>query len=136
MKNNVLTWGSADDGMSQVDLTNDRLLTISQVNALTGVKKSTIRHWEQEFTDFLESVRTEGNQRRFSPDAIEKIEVIKNLVEEQGLTLKGVRRHIEGTASLKIPSKGKADPELNSDVQKLAKLVSDHMMRRIFKEES
>ena len=85
--------------MSQVDISNDRLLTISQVNALTGVKKSTIRHWEQEFTEFLESVRTEGNQRRFTSDAIEKIKVIKNLVEEQGLTLRGVRRHIEGTVS-------------------------------------
>ena len=135
MRNNVLTWGSADHGMSQVDLSNDRLLTISQVNALTGVKKSTIRHWEQEFTDFLESVRTEGNQRRFTTDAIEKIEVIKNLVEEQGLTLKGVRRHIEGASSMGQPAKN-ADPELNADVQKLAKLVSEHMMRRIFKEET
>ena len=135
MKNNVLTWGSADHGMSQVDLSNNRLLTISQVNALTGVKKSTIRHWEQEFTDFLASVRTEGNQRRFTSDAIEKIEVIKNLVEEQGLTLKGVRRHIEGVTSVGNPGKETVS-KLNTDVQKLAKLVSEHMMRRIFKEET
>ena len=121
--------------MSQVDLSNDRLLTISQVNALTGVKKSTIRHWEQEFTDFLESVRTEGNQRRFTFDAIEKIEVIKNLVEEQGLTLKGVRRHIQSASSTREPETD-ADPELNADVEKLAELVSEHMMRRIFKEET
>jgi DNA-binding transcriptional MerR regulator len=121
--------------MSQVDLSNNRLLTISQVNALTGVKKSTIRHWEQEFTDFLASVRTEGNQRRFTSDAIEKIEVIKNLVEEQGLTLKGVRRHMEGVTSVGNPGKETVS-ELNTDVQKLAKLVSEHMMRRIFKEET
>jgi len=122
--------------MSQVDLSKDRLLTISQVNALTGVKKSTIRHWEQEFTDFLESVRTEGNQRRFTSDAIEKIKVIRKLVEEQGLTLKGVRRQIEGIGSAKKPVTGEVKPKLTADVQKLAHLVSEHMMRRIFKEEN
>lgn len=120
--------------MNQANVESARLLTISQVNALTGVKTSTIRHWEKEFREFLDSVRTQGNQRRFSPDAIEKIETIKELVEEQGLTLRGVRRKL-GNYSTQLEVEEKSnEPSLPSNVQKLAELVSDHVMRRLFRE--
>ena len=109
-----------------------RLLTIGQVTALTGVRKSTIRHWEREFQDFLKSVRTNGNQRRFTPDAVQKIEKIKTLVEEQGMTLKGIRRVLE--SDLQTAQTASAEPAAQPDVslQKLAELMSDHIIQRLF----
>lgn len=111
------------------------LLTVSQVEALTGVGKSTIRHWEREFRDFLESERTSGNQRRFSKGAVQKIEKIKELVEDQGLTLRGVRRQLERThADLEIEL-GKEPSISPEEVDDLSELLSDHVMRRLFKDD-
>jgi len=113
---------------------SERLLTIGQLTALTGVRKSTIRHWEREFNDFLQSVRTDGNQRRFPAEAVDKVEKIKVLVEEQGLTLRGVRQKLEQnhrTSEAQAPQ-----PDTKSDVslQKLADLMSEHVIRRLFYE--
>jgi len=109
-----------------------RLLSIGQVTALTGVGKSTLRHWEREFRDFLSSVRTSGNQRRFTADAVQKIEKIKELVEGQGLTLRGVRRKLEQHQPVKetveIP---KPEPKIDENLRRLADLMSDHIMKKL-----
>ncbi len=119
--------------MNEAKVGTSRLLTISQVQALTGVKKSTIRHWEGEFREFLESERSDGNQRRFSEDAVDKIQKIKELVEEQGLTLRGVRRRLEtGQVELGPPPPLPSRTSSSENVQKFADLMSDHIMRRLF----
>ncbi len=111
------------------------LLTVSQVEALTGVGKSTIRHWEREFRDFLESERTSGNQRRFSKGAVQKIEKIKELVEDQGLTLRGVRRQLERTDT-EVQTDQDLDPTVfGENVDELSELLSDHIMRQLFKDD-
>ena len=110
------------------------MLTIGQVQELTGVGKSTIRHWEKEFRDFLTSVRTTGNQRRFPEGAVERIETIRSLVEEQGLTLRGVRHKLERVDLEKLPDDLDTESDSTNVIQKLADLMSEHMMRRIFKE--
>ena len=121
--------------MSQFGNTNaGRFLTIGQVAALTGVGRSTIRHWEREFQDFLRSVRTDGNQRRFPADSVDKIEKIKGLVEDHGLTLRGVRTRLEKPKPQTEPEK--PDPEIEADdnLKKLADLMSEHLVRRLFQE--
>ena len=112
-----------------------QLLSIGQVTALTGVGKSTLRHWEHEFCDFLTSVRTEGNQRRFTTDSVEKIEKIRGLVEDQGLTLRGVRKRLE--TELRTDKEGEAEePKLAPDdrLKQFADLMTDHIVRRLFRE--
>ena len=126
---------NADYRMSHCgDNHSGRLLTIGQVTALTGVRKSTIRHWEREFQDFLMSVRTEGNQRRFSPDAVQKIEKIKTLVEEQGMTLKGVRRLLEVDQQHAQTAPAAEPAQTDVSLQKLAELMSEQIIRRLFYE--
>ncbi len=111
-----------------------RLFSIGQVTALTGVGKSTLRHWEREFHDFLNSVRTRGNQRRFTPDAVEKIEKIKELVEEHGLTLRGVRKRLESVNEDQKPAETESKPESHNRLEQLADLMSEHIIRRLFEE--
>ena len=120
--------------MNQVDQDQSgRLLSIGQVTALTGVGRSTLRHWETEFKDFLNSVRTKGNQRRFTRDAVRKIEKIKELVESDGLTLKGVRRRLE---NIQITEQVESDwePAKRDNINDLADLVSEHIIRRLFQD--
>lgn len=115
---------------------SEQLLSIGQVTALTGVGKSTLRHWEREFHDILDSVRTEGNQRRFTPDAVKKIEKIKEMVEDHGLTLRGVRMKLEE----KRHSNSKSSEETtsgetpNESLRQLAELMTEHIVKRLFHE--
>lgn len=115
---------------------SEQLLSIGQVTALTGVGKSTLRHWEREFHDILDSVRTEGNQRRFKPDAVKKIEEIRVMVEEHGLTLRGVRMKLEEERQ----SNSKSSEETTSgeipseSLRQLAELMTEHIVKRLFHE--
>ncbi len=72
-----------------------KLYSISQVNALTGVPKPTLRFWEREFKDYLDPLRTDGNQRRYNDLAIKHIKVINHLVKVEGYTLEGARKKLE-----------------------------------------
>ena len=83
--------------MSDATVNNSRLFSISQVNALTGVPKPTLRFWEKEFKDYLEPLRTPGNQRRYDERTAENIKRIDHLVKVEGLTLEGAKRKLETT---------------------------------------
>ena len=113
----------------------EQLFTIGQVTALTGVGRSTLRHWEREFHEFLESARTSGNQRRFSPDAVGRIERIRELVEDHGLTLRGVRKRLDtlqqSDKKNPLPQEVKTG-ETSEQFKVLADLMSDHIMKRLF----
>ena len=127
--------------MNKIENDHQGQISIGQVAAATGVGKSTLRHWEREFKDFLDTARTTGNQRRFAPDATEKIERIRTLVEEQGMTLRGVRRELERSTRQEHdtgPPHGKVGPTvvgpedpIEEKARRLADLVSDRLLRRL-----
>ncbi len=108
----------------------DRVLySISQVNALTGVSTPTIRKWESAFRDYLQVVRTSGGQRRFNPDAVEKIETLKRLIYEEGLSLEGARRHLE-----KLEERDEQNEEVTQTIEKLSEMVTDMLLKKLFKD--
>ena len=81
--------------MSNSTINHIKLYSISQVNALTGVPKPTLRFWEKEFKDYLETHRTPGNQRRYDEEAIENIKRINHLVKVEGFTIEGAKKKLE-----------------------------------------
>lgn len=114
--------------MSTAAQTTEIMYSISQVQALTGVSKSTIRFWEREFKDFLMPQRTQGNQRRYNEDSVEVIAEIRKLVEVEGYTLEGAKRKLrEGYAS---SGESRFTDQINLD--QLASTVSDYILRRMF----
>ena len=72
-----------------------KLFSISQVHALTGVPKPTLRFWEKEFKEYLEPARTTGNQRRYDERTIDNVKTINHLVKVEGYTLEGARKKLE-----------------------------------------
>lgn len=66
-------------------------LSIDQVSQLTGVKKTTLRYWEKEFSDYLKPERTETQRRQYSLEEVEKVAVLKQLIEEEKYKSAGVR---------------------------------------------
>ena len=81
--------------MSNSTINHIKLYSISQVNALTGVPKPTLRFWEKEFKDFLEPLRTPGNQRRYDERSVDTIQRINHLVKVEGFTIEGAKKKLE-----------------------------------------
>ncbi|HHE46308.1 MAG TPA: MerR family transcriptional regulator [Bacteroidetes bacterium] len=106
----------------------DALYSISQVNALTGVPKSTIRFWEKEFNQFLSPLRTAGNQRRYDSKAVEIIARINQLVNTEGYTLEGARRKMSDLEKSFEKSQNNTKGQLNE----LAETMSDYLLQKLF----
>lgn len=81
--------------MAEMKTIPSKLYSISQVNALTGVPKPTLRFWEKEFKDYIEPLRTPGNQRRYDEKSVDNIQKINYLVKVEGYTLDGARKKLE-----------------------------------------
>lgn len=114
-------------GNRQTSDTPRVLYSISQVNALTGIAAPTIRKWEAAFADYLEVVRTSGGQRRFNAEAVEKIETLKKLIYEEGLSLEGARRRLE-----RLESKTRDAKSSDPTIEKLAGMVTDLLIKKLF----
>jgi len=66
---------------------------IGEVSRILGVKPHVIRYWEQEFE--LNLKRKEGAHRRYTLEEIKRLELIKNLLYEQGYTIAGAKKKIK-----------------------------------------
>lgn len=77
--------------MNNISVWDKVNLSIDQVSQLTGVKKTTLRYWEKEFSDYLKPDRTETQRRQYSLEEVEKVSVLKQLIEEEKYKSAGVR---------------------------------------------
>jgi DNA-binding transcriptional MerR regulator len=113
--------------MNFTKASDEILYSIAQVNAITSVAKPTIRFWEKEFKDYLNPMRTEGNQRRYTRSDIEVIERINHLVRNEGFTLEGARKKLESESAMETTSTLPNDSQL----EKLADTMSDYLLKRL-----
>ncbi len=114
--------------MAKNVILSNALYSISQVNALTGVPKSTIRFWEKEFDEFLIPLRTAGNQRRYDIKTVEVIGRINQLVNSEGYTLEGARRKMNDLEKPQDNSGNNSKAQLNE----LAETMSDYLLQKLF----
>ena len=77
--------------MAQINSLNNIGLSIDQVSQMTGVKKTTLRYWEKEFSEYLKPDRTDTKRRQYSLQEVEKVAVLKQLIEEEKYKSAGVR---------------------------------------------
>jgi hypothetical protein len=77
--------------MTITNVWNQVSLNIDQVSQLTGVKKTTLRYWEKEFSEYLKPERTGTQRRQYSLEEVEKVSVLKKLIEEEKYKSAGVR---------------------------------------------
>jgi len=106
----------------------ETLYSISQVHALTGVPKSTIRFWEKEFSDFLNPLRSVGNQRRYDKASVDTLSRINQLVNDEGYTLEGARRKLRPVEARQAPEVGTNDSKMDD----LANTMSDYLLQKLF----
>jgi len=71
-----------------------RSVPISAASVITGIEIHTLRYWEREFAEFLNPDRTRGGQRRYRPDDIQTLFIIKRLLRDEMFSIAGARRHL------------------------------------------
>lgn len=106
-----------------------KLFSIGQVNAITGIPKPTIRYWEKEFQDYLEPLRTTGNQRRYDEKSISDLEKVNYLVKVQGYTIEGARRKLDLLRKIEKSEVPPSDP-----IAELARAMSQYLLKKMAKE--
>ena len=75
-------------------------ISIGDVSKICGIPDYTIRYWEHEFTEELSPSRTQGKQRRYSDDDINKLLQIKKLLWVDNFSIKGAKRILKGNVIL------------------------------------
>ncbi|MDO1558689.1 MerR family transcriptional regulator [Brevundimonas sp. 2R-24] len=85
----------------------DAFRTISEASDELGVPQHVLRFWETKFT-FIRPVKRAGGRRFYRPQDLERLRLIKRLLHEDGLTIRGVQKlHRQG--GLKGVSDGAGD---------------------------
>ena len=86
----------------------NHLLTISEASRRLNVPKHTLRFWEKELEGLFVPFRTQGGQRRFTPEHLAVIEQIKRQ-KERGMNLSEIKRDFSISAHEGSPAKNRID---------------------------
>ena len=78
------------------------LQELNLINDKTGrLQTHTIRYWETEFRQIKPSIKA-GGRRYYSEKNIRIIKIIKSLLKERGLTIKGVKKILNQSKSASL----------------------------------
>lgn len=72
----------------------DQAVSISVASKITGVEVHTLRYWEKEFGMYLRPARTQGGQRRYRPEDIQFVFLLKRLLRDEMFSIAGARKHL------------------------------------------
>ena len=73
---------------------NKIFYSIGEVSKLVEVKPNILRYWENFFAD-LKSIKKNGSRRYYRYDEIKIISTIKDLIFNQGLSIKGAQTYLD-----------------------------------------
>lgn len=78
--------------------------SIGHVSEIANIAQSTIRYWETVF-DILEPIKTPGGSRRYTKTHVELISTIRDLLHNQGFTIKGANQYLKGSSPVQSREK-------------------------------
>jgi len=77
-----------------LDLPEKRYYRIGEIAKAFDVNASLIRFWDKEFEALKPQKNAKGN-RRFTPEDVQNLKLIYNLVKERGYTLEGAKTYLK-----------------------------------------
>ena len=81
------------------DKSSDAFRTISEVAAALDVPPHVLRFWETKFSN-LRPLKRSGGRRYYRPDDINVLMRIRDLLYEDGFTIKGAQRFLKSKEAL------------------------------------
>lgn len=103
---------------------NDSIYPISVVMSMTNLTARQIRYYESH--ELIKPARSKGNQRLYTPQDVENLLLIKNLLEK-GLNLDGIKSVINGaktTDAVAAPVAPPSTPVFSPHRPEVPKLTS------------
>ena len=67
-------------------------IPINEVAKRLDVPAHTLRYWEKQFSGAIRPTTGSGGRRYYRPDMVEKIQTIKTLLYDKGMTIAGVKK--------------------------------------------
>ena len=71
---------------------NEYFIPINEVAKRLDVPAHTLRYWEKQFPTAIRPTTGSGGRRYYRPDVVEKIQTIKTLLYDKGMTIAGVKK--------------------------------------------
>ncbi len=99
-----------------------RYFTIGEVSELCLVKPHVLRYWEKEFP-MLQPNKRRGNRRYYRIQDILIVRDIRELLHEQGFTIDGARRKLDGTATAPPPIDISEIGKLRQELEQIIELL-------------
>jgi DNA-binding transcriptional MerR regulator len=81
----------------ELSLPDKDLFRIGEVSRLTATKQFVLRYWETEFPT-LQPVKSPKGHRLYRRQDVDMVFQIKRLLYDEGFTIAGARRHLNGQA--------------------------------------
>ncbi|NNC72423.1 MAG: MerR family transcriptional regulator [Sphingomonadaceae bacterium] len=100
--------------------------TIGELSDELGIAQHILRYWETRFPQLRPLTRA-GNRRYYRPDDIALVKRINRLLNEDGYTIRGVQKILEGGAKEepKPVASLVATPKAGRDTEKLVSELKD-----------
>ncbi|MDW7710072.1 MAG: MerR family transcriptional regulator [Deferrisomatales bacterium] len=121
---------------AEVQDPNPPVYSIKEASELTDIPPHTLRLWERRIPGFLRPVRTQGGQRRYTTECLEKIRKLDFYVNTKGMSLVGARRMIEEGHDLKDSPDQELRERILADkrVRQAVDSIADLIRKRILEE--
>jgi len=69
-------------------------IPINEVAKRLDLPAYTLRYWEKQFPGAIKTTTGSGGRRYYRPEVVEKLETIKSLLYDKGMTIAGVKKMI------------------------------------------
>ena len=69
-------------------------VSINEVAKRLSVPAHTLRYWEKQFPTAIRPTTGAGGRRYYRPETVTKLEIIKSLLYDRGMTIAGVKKLI------------------------------------------
>lgn len=85
-------------------MSKEKYCTLTQACASLKVKPHVLRYWEQEFD--IKIKRNSAGRRIYSTSQVEKLKIIKRLLHEEKLTVRGAQQRLKQSIARPIHGAG------------------------------
>ena len=101
-------------------------VSINEVSKRLDVPAHTLRYWEKQFPTAVRPTTGAGGRRYYRPETVTKLETIKSLLYDRGMTIAGVKKLIhEGELNAEIRAVKPKPVAMAEPVRSVANIDTD-----------
>ena len=119
------------------DMDKEYFVSINEVSKRLSVPAHTLRYWEKQFPTAIRPTTGAGGRRYYRPETVTKLETIKALLYDRGMTIAGVKKLIhegdlpKSADEFVVKKSSVPQPRVVVQTQKVSSDISDEIATAI-----